>query len=327
MAIVAAIKNLFYFFQKAEQSNANYHEDFMAMLEVIKEYGGTGLMTHFPNMLKREIKADGTDMSNATNEQMKEGKKANRKKFLATLMLSGENGAKYNDLKRGMKENFVTGTSTYPESPEAVLQILNAYVLPAGWNKHRQEAGAAHEEGAMFAQTGDGGDNSWKSRQTCYKCREKGHIARECPLNEEKQDQMHATIEEEAVADEEDTDNGENIFVQKKEGGVVDRNWVLLDSQSTIDQVSNPAMLTNIRKAKIPSKIHYNVGSTCSVLEGNFGSITVKHSPYGIANVLLLNGAKQRHRVMYGSEDCGGVFQVHTNEGIVEFKPSAQGLH
>jgi len=243
-------------------------------------------------------------------------------------MLSGVNGAKYNDHKRGMKENFVAGTSTYPESPEAVLRILNAYAPPAEWNKHRQETGAANEEGAMFAQTGDGGDNSWKSRQTCHKFREKGHIARECPLNEEKQDQiMHATIEEEAVADEEDTDNGENIFMQKKEGGMVDRNWVLLDSQSTIDQVSNPAMLTNIRKAKIPSKIHCNAGSTCSMLEGNFGSITVKHSPYGIANVLLLNGAKQRHRVTYDSKDCGGVFQVHTNEGIMEFKPSAQGLH
>jgi len=138
---------------------------------------------------------------------------------------------------------------------------------------------------------------------------------------------MHATIEEEAVADEEDTNNGENIFVQKKEGGVVDRNWVLPDSQSTIDRVSNPAMLTDIRKAKIPSKIHCNARSTCSVLEGNFGSITVKHSPYGIANVLLLNGAQQRHRVMYDSKDRGGVFQVHTNEGIVEFKPSARGLH
>jgi len=34
--------------------------------------------------------------------------------------------------------------------------------------------------------------------------------------------------------------------VQKKEGGVVDRNWVLLDSQSTVDQISNHAMLTNI---------------------------------------------------------------------------------
>jgi transposase len=104
----------------------------------------------------------------------------------------------------------------------------------------------------MFAQTGDRGDNSWKSRQTCYKCGEKGHITWECPLNEEKQDQMHATIKEEAaVMDKEDTDDGENIFVQtKKEGGVVDKNWVLLDSQSTDDQVSNPAMLTNIRKAK-----------------------------------------------------------------------------
>jgi hypothetical protein len=52
MAIVAAIKNLFYFFQRVEQSNADYQEDSMAMLEVIKEYGGLGLMTHFPNMLK-----------------------------------------------------------------------------------------------------------------------------------------------------------------------------------------------------------------------------------------------------------------------------------
>jgi hypothetical protein len=176
----------------------------------------------------------------------------------------------------------------------------------------------------MFAQTGDGGDSSWKSRQTCSKFGEKGHITQECPLNEEKQDQMHATIEEEEVMDEEDTDDREDIFVQKKEGGGVDRNWVLLDSQSTVDQGSNPEMLTNIRKAKNPSKIHCNAGSTCSVLEGNCGSITVKHSPYGIANVLYLNGAKQRHRVTYDSEDHGGVF---TDKGIVEFKPSAQGLH
>ena len=67
-----------------------------------------------------------------------------------------------------MKDNFVTGTNTYPESPEAVLRLLNAYQPPAGWNKRRQEAGAASEEGEMFAQS-DGGDNSWKSRQTCYK--------------------------------------------------------------------------------------------------------------------------------------------------------------
>ena len=70
---------------------------------------------------------------------------------------------------------------------------------------------------AMFAQTGDGGDKSWKLRQNCYKCRERGHIARGCPLNEEKQDQMHTTINEEIDVDKEDTNDRENIFVQKKE--------------------------------------------------------------------------------------------------------------
>ena len=84
-------------------------------------------MTQFPNMLKRELEANGFDLSEANNEQLKGGKKTVCEKFLAALMLCGANGAKYNNLKRGMKENFVKGTSKYPESPEAVLQILNAY--------------------------------------------------------------------------------------------------------------------------------------------------------------------------------------------------------
>ncbi len=37
MSIVGAIKNLLYYFQKPMQSNSDYHEDFMAMVEVIKE--------------------------------------------------------------------------------------------------------------------------------------------------------------------------------------------------------------------------------------------------------------------------------------------------
>ncbi len=54
-------------------------------------------------------------------------------------MLNGANGTKYNDLKRSMKENFVTGMTTYPGSPEAVLCILNAYQPPMGWGKCRQD--------------------------------------------------------------------------------------------------------------------------------------------------------------------------------------------
>jgi hypothetical protein len=78
---------------------------------------------------------------------------------------------------------------------------------------------------------------------------------------------MHANIEQDALTEEEDINEGENIFVQHKERGVVNKNWVLLDSQSTVDQIPNPAFLSNIRKAKKPATIHCNAGLTYSSLE------------------------------------------------------------
>jgi hypothetical protein len=148
----------------------------MAMLEVIEEYRGAGSLTHFPNLMKQELKGKGLDLSNkATAEELKEGKKSVCKKFMAVLMLNGANGAKYNDLNRCMKKNFVTGTSTYPVNPEAVLCIFKAYQPHVGWGKHRQDARAGTKEGAMFAQTK--GDNSWKARVNCHNCGKKGRIA------------------------------------------------------------------------------------------------------------------------------------------------------
>jgi hypothetical protein len=115
--------------------------------------------------------------------------------------------------------------------------------------------------------------------------------------------------------------------VQHKERGVVNKNWVLLDSQSTMDQIKNPAFLSNIREAKNPATIHCNAGSTYSNLEGEFGTVTVKHNPRSIANVLSLHQVTHCHRVTYNSWDRRGVFQAHTQDGIVEFKPSENKLH
>ncbi len=95
---------------------------------------------------------------------------------------------------------------------------------------------------------------------------------------------MHANVEADAGTEKEDLDQGGVIFVQKNEGGVVNKNWVLLNSQSTADQVANPGLLTNIRKAKNPVTINCNAGSTYSALEGEFGIVTVKHNPHSIAN-------------------------------------------
>ena len=83
---------------------------------------------------------------------MKEAKKTVREKFLSALMLNGANRDKYGKLKRSMAENYVTGTSKYPESPKVVLCILNTYIPPVGWNRRiKQDAANLSDEGAMFA--------------------------------------------------------------------------------------------------------------------------------------------------------------------------------
>jgi hypothetical protein len=55
--------------------------------------------------------------------------------------------------------------------------------------------------------------------------------------------------------------------------------------------------------------------------------MTVHHNPNSIANVLSLKSVSEMHRVTYNSWDCGGVFLVHTLNGVVKFKPNARGLH
>jgi hypothetical protein len=45
-------------------------------------------------------------------------------------MLSVANRDKYGELKHSMAENYMTGTSEYPESPEVVLHILSKYTPP-----------------------------------------------------------------------------------------------------------------------------------------------------------------------------------------------------
>ncbi len=87
----------------------------MALVEVIEEYGGTGSLTYFSNMIKKELLSKNiTDPSQASSDELKEAKGIVREKFLAALILHGANASKYGELKGSMAENYVTRTSEYP---------------------------------------------------------------------------------------------------------------------------------------------------------------------------------------------------------------------
>ena len=89
----------------------------------------------------------------------------------------------------------------------------------------------------------------------------------------------------------------------------------------------NKAYLKGAHKAKKPLKLHCNAGHIYLYEKGWFEEIEVWYYSKGIDNILSLKTLKNRHDVTYGSEDRGGVFKVHTKEGLVEFMLHESGLH
>ena len=84
MSIVKPWKNLFYFFQKTKQSNSDFHKEFMALVEVIEEYVGAGLLIYFTDMIKKELSLNKlNNMSKATPEELKEAKVIIRDTFFS----------------------------------------------------------------------------------------------------------------------------------------------------------------------------------------------------------------------------------------------------
>jgi len=113
------------------------------------------------------------------------------------------------------------------------------------------------------------------------------------------------------------------------------RDWLLLDSQSSIDMFCNPRYLCNIKDATRPVTIHCNAGATQCTKEGVFrsamlGDIPVKYNPRGICNVLSFKTVKRLYPMTYKSDPSDGgeaAFEVHTPVGVVRFKPCSRGLH
>ena len=130
----------------------------------------------------------------------------------------------------------------------------------------------------MFAQTEE--ENSWKARVNCHNYGKKGHIAWDPERKQARnKEQTHANIQRDG-SKENDINQGGNLFVQQREKGVINKNWLPLDNQSMVDQVVNPALLKNIRKAASAVTMHCNAESTSTKLEGDLGNVTIKHNPH-----------------------------------------------
>jgi hypothetical protein len=102
----------------------------------------------------------------------------------------------------------------------------------------------------------------------------------------------------------------------------VNPDFVVIDSQSTVDLFSNLNHVQNICPAQLPIKVHCNKGMMSTVEVADFGSTKAYVDKDGIANVFSLFRLGQKYQITYDSCNRNGVFMVQTALGVMEFHPT-----
>eukprot|EP00957_Ditylum_brightwellii_P093535 7122365-Ditylum_brightwellii.AAC.1 len=111
-------------------------------------------------------------------------------------------------------------------------------------------------------------------------------------------------------------------------GGIINKNWVLLDSQSTVNVFCNTKLLANIRKTNRSLEIYINGRTSSTGLIGDLtGFKTVWFQPDGIANILSLAIVQEGHHVLHDSQHGNSLMGKRKDVTVIKFKQLEQGLY
>jgi hypothetical protein len=112
-----------------------------------------------------------------------------------------------------------------------------------------------------------------------------------------------------------------NIFSQSNGG--IPKTWYLLDNQSTCDIVSNPRLVTNLRKVDGHMQLATQAGTTTTNWMADVPGYyrPVWFHPGGIANILSMINMTAKYRVSYDSHhgEHPNKFCVHKADGSIRF--------
>ena len=120
------------------------------------------------------------------------------------------------------------------------------------------------------------------------------------------------------------------MLAQSPRRKLISKNWILLDSESSINVFCNKKFLTNIRKCEDRKgvRVHSNRGFQDSTLVGtlkNFGPVWF--NPNSLANILSLSEVPKQCRVTMDSH-AENTLIIHKRDGsMMKFKNYKNGLY
>ena len=118
-------------------------------------------------------------------------------------------------------------------------------------------------------------------------------------------------------------------ILSQSRGKQINKDWLLLDNQSTVHVICNRSMLANVRKIDKSMYIHCNAGVASTNLVGELNGVgVVWYHPEGIANIISLSRIKRTNRVTFDSHG-DNIFKMYNREGTTfrPFRESDRGLY
>eukprot|EP00957_Ditylum_brightwellii_P206733 15349708-Ditylum_brightwellii.AAC.1 len=337
-------------------TNLTFLEKFRGIINIVKEHGGV-LALH-PSLIEDEMPETEVD-EGPDKATLKGHREFSQEKFFAHCFIKKMCKICYEGLLKQLHNDSLLGRASYPDTEDGAYDLINSWQDKA----RLQSMGSGTNGAVSFSTIGeeeekkDGDDevvppkDEGKTRPDikCYKCKKKGHFADNCPseqghtmftMGATEAFQFTTLCHEctDIAMETDDTDEpytqGDFIFTNISEvgrkvhkRGQLSKNWILLDSQSTVSIMSNADLVTNIRKAPMMLYMGKYAGKAHTDLICDFGGWgTTWFHPNGIANILALHKAKDKWRVTYDSKG-GNAFVIHKADCHILFIESDNGLY
>jgi len=114
----------------------------------------------------------------------------------------------------------------------------------------------------------------------------------------------------------------------KKKNSHINKEWILLDTQSTVSVFNNKQYLKNIRESKETPRAITNGGYQDSHQAGEFPNLgTVWYNPNSIANILSMKEVRRVCRVTRDTSIEPTLSVHHLDGSIMKFEEQESGLY
>ena len=237
------------------------------------------------------------------------------------------------------------GQDGYPVTLSAAYDMLTNYRNPSSSTRlHGQDSGLAFVQASndhahhdtrdgdsgcgTISRAGGRGRHGGRGRGRGHGAQERG--SEHTQLNEEE---AH-THQVEPNLDNLDTpypsSHHDCMFANDAVGSKsLPQRWILLDSCSSANLISDRTLLHNVHQAAHPLVVHCNAGSVTLTEQGYFGSYPepVWYNPSGLANIMSLNNISKYYQLTMDTMADAAILLHRSDGSNLRFVPSGKGLY